>query len=208
MIDTGSTGSKHIFVQLSANGLHAEALRLATQTTYPSFGYWLSQGATSCWEDWSGVTDASHVNQPTHNHIFLCGGLGEWMYKSISGITPIEPGFSRVRIAPTIDETIGPAGVNTSLDTPYGLVLVSYTRSLSPNTIKLVVRTPKTAVVVVPLLGRNVSDVTIKEGGIEVWVPPGKYVPKVRGIKDAKVTPDGKSVKLIIDPGSYSFETI
>ena len=29
-------------------------MRMATVPTYPSFMYWVSQGATSCWENWSG----------------------------------------------------------------------------------------------------------------------------------------------------------
>ena len=61
--------------------LHLETrLQVATQTTYPSFGWWLGQGATTCWENYSGKPDPSHPPTPTHNHIFLCGGLGEWLY--------------------------------------------------------------------------------------------------------------------------------
>jgi alpha-L-rhamnosidase len=39
----GSVGAKHLLPQLSAHGLHDDAMAIATQTTFPSFGYWLSQ---------------------------------------------------------------------------------------------------------------------------------------------------------------------
>eukprot|EP01047_Picozoa_sp_COSAG01_P010347 COSAG01_NODE_435_length_17065_cov_46.870977_15_plen_283_part_00 len=39
----GSVGAKHLLPQLSANGLHSDAMKIATQTTFPSFGYWLAQ---------------------------------------------------------------------------------------------------------------------------------------------------------------------
>jgi alpha-L-rhamnosidase len=40
----GSIGSKYIFNQLTSNGNHSVAMKLATKTTYPSYGYWISQG--------------------------------------------------------------------------------------------------------------------------------------------------------------------
>ena len=67
----GSVGAKHLLPQLSRNGLHSVAMTIATQKTFPSFGYWLSQGATTCWENYSGEADPSHPPPPTHNHIFL-----------------------------------------------------------------------------------------------------------------------------------------
>jgi alpha-L-rhamnosidase len=93
----GSIGAKHVLLELSRHGMHEVAMRMATQTTFPSYGYWIKQGrllllsaganifsfprrfragATTCWESWSGKPDASHIfTQPTHNHIFLCGGV-------------------------------------------------------------------------------------------------------------------------------------
>merc|ERR1712054_716774 len=104
----GSIGQKWIFRELTAIGKHDTALALAMQTTYPSFGYWIANGATTCWENWSGISDQSHPGQPnapnppTHNHIFLCGGVGEWIYRSLGGIAPATPGYATVAIAPQI----------------------------------------------------------------------------------------------------------
>jgi alpha-L-rhamnosidase len=47
--NVGAVTSKIILNVLSDNGLHESALRVATQTAAPSWGYWWSQGATTCW---------------------------------------------------------------------------------------------------------------------------------------------------------------
>ena len=65
-LQIGSVTSKSFLSMLSEYGLHTSALRVATQRTEPSWGYWLGQGATTCWEKWPGDT--------SRNHIFLCGG--------------------------------------------------------------------------------------------------------------------------------------
>jgi len=87
-LTVGSAGQKWLLRSLSQEGEHDTALKLALQTTEPSWGYWIENGATTCWENWSGVADPSHPPTPTHNHIFLCGGIGEWMYEYLGGIRP------------------------------------------------------------------------------------------------------------------------
>ena len=120
-LTVGSVGQKWLFRELTAAGAHDTALKVGLQATYPSFGYWLANGATTCWENWSGVCDLSHPgspwpgqpgkylspNPPTHNHIFLCGGVGEWLYRSLGGIAPATAGYGVVTIAPAISQTEG-----------------------------------------------------------------------------------------------------
>ena len=48
-LTVGSAGQKWLLRTLSQEGKHDTALQLAMQTTEPSWGYWLSQGATTCW---------------------------------------------------------------------------------------------------------------------------------------------------------------
>ena len=57
--------SKILLGVLSSNGLHEAALRVATQTTEPSWGYWWAQGSTTCWETWKGLQEGTrnHVSQ-------------------------------------------------------------------------------------------------------------------------------------------------
>jgi alpha-L-rhamnosidase len=185
----GSTGAKWLLRELSANGQHDAALRLAAQTSYPSFGWWLAQGATTCWESWSGVEDGSHPgspqgpplwggggpNNPTHNHIFLCGGLGEWQYRSLGGIAPASAGYANVSIAPQISRTLGPSSVAASVQTVRGLVASNWTRLDGDGSscfVELSVSVPvgMRAMIALPLLGRAADNVTVGEASFgRVW---------------------------------------
>ena len=64
----GAVTSKIILNVLSENGLHRTALRVATATTMPSWGWWWTQNATTCWEAFPG-------GGGTRNHIFLVSFL-------------------------------------------------------------------------------------------------------------------------------------
>jgi hypothetical protein len=52
-LNTGAVGTKLLLPVLTAHGDTDLAYTIATQTTYPSWGYWVSQGATTSWETWS-----------------------------------------------------------------------------------------------------------------------------------------------------------
>ena len=66
-LTVGAAGVKWLLRTLSEGGRHDTALRLAMQTSYPSWGWWIARNATTCWESWSGVADPSHTSHPTHN---------------------------------------------------------------------------------------------------------------------------------------------
>jgi alpha-L-rhamnosidase len=86
----GAVTSKIVLNVLSENGLHSTALRAATTTQEPSWGWWWSQNATTCFEAFPG-------GGGTRNHIFLCGGIGHWMWKHLVGLDRTSPGFATVR---------------------------------------------------------------------------------------------------------------
>ena len=53
----GAVTSKILLNVLSDNNLHETALKTATTTTQPSWGYWWTQNSTTCWESWSVKED-------------------------------------------------------------------------------------------------------------------------------------------------------
>ena len=53
----GSVGARHVLPALADNGMYQEAMAMMTKRDFPSFGYWMANGATTCWENWSGVAD-------------------------------------------------------------------------------------------------------------------------------------------------------
>jgi hypothetical protein len=60
---------------LTENGQVDLAYAIATQTTYPSWGGWIANGATTTWEQW--VCDASLRSR---DHAFL-GTVDDWVFK-------------------------------------------------------------------------------------------------------------------------------
>eukprot|EP00039_Didymoeca_costata_P030726 m.31059 g.31059 ORF g.31059 m.31059 type:complete len:1152 (-) comp8275_c0_seq1:33-3488(-) len=115
----GAVTSKILLNVLSDNGMHDVALQVATGTQEPSWGWWLTQNATTCWESWP-------EGHGTRNHIFLCGGIGEWMWKHVIGITPAAPGFTQVKVAPQVHGTYGSAGASGKYTSSAGVISSSW----------------------------------------------------------------------------------
>jgi hypothetical protein len=131
----GAVTSKVLLGVLSSNGLH-DTLKLATQTAAPSCGALLvhcwQNNATTCWENWpsnSGYPAPSGSGYPpganpqkTRNHIFLCGGLGEWYSRHLTGLTPTSPAFATIRIAPKVRPNLGPQTAQGSFKSVRGVI--------------------------------------------------------------------------------------
>ncbi|HRP54668.1 family 78 glycoside hydrolase catalytic domain [Agriterribacter sp.] len=99
-LTTGNLCTKYLLEMLTENGEVETAYKIATQTTYPGWGYMLSKGATTLWERWEYETGGS---MNSHNHPMM-GSVGSWLYKYIAGILPdIEnPGFAKFILHPYI----------------------------------------------------------------------------------------------------------
>ena len=93
-LDTGCIGTKYILPVLCRFG-HAEtAYRIASQTTYPSWGFWLTKGAKSTWEMWE--TSARSLD-----HYFL-GTYEEWFFTHLAGIRNVKNGYKTFTVKPEI----------------------------------------------------------------------------------------------------------
>lgn len=118
-LDTGILGAKYLFHALTEGGRADLAYRVATQTTFPSYGYWIRQGATTLWEDWRGAASRNHV---------MFGDISAWFYKALAGINPdpAAPGFQHVILRPH------PVGdlrfVRATYRSPYGTIVSDWRR--------------------------------------------------------------------------------
>lgn len=97
-LDTGCVGTQFILPVLIDNGHVDTAMKVLTQTTYPSWGYWLMQGDDSAWEGWEDAVRSK-------NHYFL-GTYEEALFSHIAGIRDIKDGFSHVTVKPCLDCTL------------------------------------------------------------------------------------------------------
>jgi alpha-L-rhamnosidase len=83
-------------------------------------------GATTIWERWDSLLPDGSINpgeMTSFNHYAL-GAVADWMHRTVGGIAPLEPGYSRVLVAPRPGG--GLTWASTSLHTPHGLVEVQW----------------------------------------------------------------------------------
>ena len=138
-ISTGVIGTQWLMRGLSANGRPDLAYRLATNRTYPSWGYMVENGATTIWELWNGNTADPSMN--SQNHVMLLGDLMIWYYENLGGIKASAPGFKQLIMKP--DFVQGLTHVDASYNSAYGIVKSNWTKTtghfewtitLPPNT--------------------------------------------------------------------------
>jgi alpha-L-rhamnosidase len=103
-LSTGFLGVSLLNPVLTRIGRTDLAYRLLLNDTYPSWGYSMSQGATTIWERWDGWTEEKGFQDPgmnSFNHYAL-GSVGQWMYAVVAGIDldPEEPGYQRIIFQP------------------------------------------------------------------------------------------------------------
>jgi len=159
-LSTGFLGTGYINPVLTASGHHDLAWLLATQSTYPSWGYMSKRGATTIWELWNSDTAGPGMNSRNH---FCLGAVGEWFYESLAGIRAVDAGYQTFSVRPR------PSGeltwVNCSLHSPYGQIVSNWKLADGDLTLDVTVPVNTSAVICVPTFGQ---DVQVSESGTPV----------------------------------------
>ncbi len=122
-LDVGLIGSKTILNALSENGYADAAWKIAAQEDYPSWGWWVKNGATTLYENWP-INAKSDISL---NHIMF-GEIGAWLFKGVGGIFPDEekPGFRHVKMIPHFVQGLNQFEAHH--DGPYGRITSSWSR--------------------------------------------------------------------------------
>jgi alpha-L-rhamnosidase len=125
-ISTGFAGTPFITDALTMTGHLDVAYRLLLEKSNPSWLYSVTMGATTVWERWDSMLPDGSINpgeMTSFNHYAL-GAVADWMHRTIGGISALEPGYSRILLAPQ------PGGeltwASASLKTPHGRVSVDW----------------------------------------------------------------------------------
>jgi alpha-L-rhamnosidase len=193
-VDTGILGTRYLLDVLTSNG-HAEtAYRVATQKSYPGWGYMLAEGATTLWERWEKLTGHAMNSQ---NHIMF-GSVDAWFYRTIAGLSPLLPGWKAVRISPHVMGTLSFA--EARLRTVAGTVRSAWKRTEDAFVLEVAVPVGASGEVHIPLLWHGAK---IFESGKLLWraghaVDP---VPEITLTGD-----DGRRVVFRTGSGEYTFE--
>jgi alpha-L-rhamnosidase len=107
-LSVGFLGMPILLPTLTDIGRSDLAYRLIQNTTYPSWGYSIEQGATTIWERWNSFSKKDgfgDVRMNSFNHYSL-GSCGEWMFRSMLGIDTDGAGFNKITMKPEIGEGI------------------------------------------------------------------------------------------------------
>jgi alpha-L-rhamnosidase len=155
---TGFLGTKPLLPMLADTGHLDLAVSILQSRKYPSWGYEVTNGATTIWERWNSYTTEhgfggadgrmnAAMNSFSH---YAFGAVTEWLMTSLAGIAPAEPGYSKIMLHPHFPsadatmETDTISWVKAHHDSPHGRISVSWKRqddgsllyeaSIPPNT--------------------------------------------------------------------------
>ncbi|MET0903648.1 MAG: family 78 glycoside hydrolase catalytic domain [Acidimicrobiales bacterium] len=125
-ISTGFAGTPYVTEALSRTGHLDTAYALLLETECPSFLYPITMGATTIWERWDAIRPDGtlHSTGMTSLNHYALGAVATWMHQVVAGLTPVEPGYRSMRIAPQPGGGLTHASVTH--DTPHGRVRVGW----------------------------------------------------------------------------------
>jgi alpha-L-rhamnosidase len=198
-VTTGFIGIKHLMEALTKLGRSDLAYDLATQTTYPSWGYMVSKGATTLWELWQEKTGPS---MNSHDHAMF-GSVGSWFYRALGGINLEQDsvGYAHIRIEPQIVRDL--TSVSASVDTVRGAVSSSWTHAPGSITMSVTIPVNSDAKIVIAR-ETYMTEVTVREGGRVVF-DQGQYVAGDPGVTGATAGKNGDII-FAVGSGTYTFQ--
>jgi alpha-L-rhamnosidase len=158
--DTGILGARYLLDVLTQAGYGQTAFRVATQRTYPGWGYMVEQGATTLWERWENLT-GSGMN--SHNHIML-GSIDSWFYRIIAGLRCDAPAWGKMSVRPPLLAGLTDAAAEVS--TMRGKAAVAWHRDAQLFELRVEVPVGAEATVHFPLVEGTGM---IEESGALVW---------------------------------------
>lgn len=196
-ITAGDIGNTFVWQALGDYGQQDLVQTMILQATPPSYLAMLNEGETSLAENWNVA------NIRSHNHDML-GGIGQWFYRTVGGISSLQPGYAQIQLKPGM-----PSGLTQATAT-YHCVrgLISSAWSRADNLIQWEVRVPvnATAQVYVPTLGTPLTSVTVTESGTKIF-KNGAVAASVPGVAfDHAESDHGQSfIVFHVGSGSYQF---
>lgn len=186
-ISTGVIGTQWLMRGLSSNGRADLAYQLATNRTYPSWGYMAENGATTIWELWNGNTADPSMN--SQNHVMLLGDLMIWYYENLAGIKAASPGFKELVMKP--DFIQGLTHVDASYQSVYGGIQSNWTKTREHFEWNVTLPANTSAKLYIPL------------NSMEELRESGKKIKDATGVHFIKL--EGQHALVEIGSGEYKF---
>jgi alpha-L-rhamnosidase len=169
-ISTGFLGTPLVLFALSHAGHLDEAYLMLLRRDAPSWLYQVDRGATTVWERWdailpdgsihSGAMDTKEGDSMLSFNHYAYGAVIDWVYRTVAGLEPAEPGYRTVRIAPR--PAIGLDHAAAEIGTRLGTLSIAWTAS--PDVFEAEVEIPFGARAVLDLPVTEQSSVEVDGG--------------------------------------------
>jgi alpha-L-rhamnosidase len=133
-IATGFLGTPLVLPALCRGGHYEAAYRLLMNRECPGWLHQVLAGATTMWERWDAIrADGSILgdgpegtpgsDMSSFNH-YAYGAVAAWLYRTVAGIAPGEPGYAEVIFAPVPGG--GLTHARAEIATPFGKSAISW----------------------------------------------------------------------------------
>lgn len=190
-ISTGVIGTQWLMRGLTRFDEADMAFVLASNKTYPSWGYMTENGATTIWELWNGNTASPQMN--SQNHVMLLGDLLIWLYENLGGIKSDdqETAFRKIIMKPS--QPNGLTFVNANYQSLFGPISSNWKKTMTTFEWDISIPPNTSATVYVP--ARSVEDIS----------ESGNPLSKSEGVRVIKWAND--EAVLEIKSGHYLFES-
>ena len=194
-LNTGIIGTKYLWPILEQGNQTDLVYEVATQRTYPGYGYWLENNSTTLLEHWDG--------QNSHNHQMF-GSVVEYFYKYLAGIqSPMEgktsKGYQQIWLEPSVPAEL--TSVNASQETVAGKVVSEWKKSADSFEYEVSIPANTTGTIVLPIF--DFKEVKLQENGTSIW-EKGNYKNGIAGIRN--VTENADKLLVEVSSGSYHFK--
>ncbi|WP_175633312.1 alpha-L-rhamnosidase [Pedobacter ghigonis] len=150
-LSNGLVGVQWLMRCLNDYGRPDLAYTIATQKTYPGWGYMIDNGATTIWELWNGNTADPKMN--SQNHVMMLGDLLIWYYENLAGIKAESPAFKKITMKPEMIN--GLDQVTAGYHSAYGLIKSSYSKTANKFNWKISIPANTTAMLYIPAKNKN-----------------------------------------------------
>ena len=154
-VGTGFPGTPYLLFSLADNGREDIAFKMLFNDKCPSWLYEVKVGGTTTWERWDALREDGSLNWTddgtggmiSFNHYAL-GAVGEFLYKRVLGVEPLEGGYKKVLIKPLLSS--GLISVQGETISPYGPIKVDWTKQEGSFNIRISIPFGSTAQLVLP----------------------------------------------------------
>lgn len=191
-ISTGVIGTQWIMRGLTRFQRPDMAYALASNTTYPGWGYMVKNGATTIWELWNGNTANPQMN--SQNHVMLLGDLLIWLYQDVAGIQSDDSAvaFKKIIMKPGLTNQLHFASAD--YHSVYGTIKSDWKKSGNRFNWQITVPANTSALIYIPAS----SEKSVKENQEPVSTKEGIHFNRM----------EGKYAVYEIGSGSYSFSSV